>query len=151
MSSIAGRYTPGIFGLGWTTSWQTSLSVDGSGNVTINTGGAFSYFPIQANGTYLDTAGEYGSLTLSGGVYTFTDTSGTQYVFLPSGLLNYEQDTNGNRITLGYNGQNQLVTLTYSNPADPSEPTEQLTSDLQRSGFRVAGGRRHRRRLDLRL
>ena len=151
MSSIAGRYTPGIFGLGWTTSWQTSLSVDSSGNVTIDSGGYFSYFPIQANGTYLDTDGEYGTLTLSGGIYTFTDTSGTQYVFLANGLLNYEQDTNGNRITLGYNGQNQLVTLTYSNPADPSEPTEQLTSDLQRPGFRVAGGRRHRQRLDLRL
>ena len=65
--------------------------------------------------------------------------------------MNYEQDTNGNRITLGYNGQNQLVTLTYSNPSDPSEPTEQLTSDLQRPGFRVPGGRRHRRHLDLHL
>ena len=151
VSSIAGRSTPGIFGLGWTTSWQTSLSVDSSGNVTINSGGTLSYFPIQANGTYLDTDGEYGTLTQSGGIYTFTDTSGTQYVFLPNGLLNYEQDTNGNRITLGYNGQNQLVTLTYSNPSDPSEPTEQLTLDLQRPGLRVAGGRRHGRRLDLHL
>ena len=51
MSSIAGRYTPGIFGLGWATSWQTSLSVDGSGNVTINSGGALDYFPIQTNGS----------------------------------------------------------------------------------------------------
>ena len=38
VSAIAGRYTPGIFGLGWTTSWQSSLSTDSSGNVTIDTG-----------------------------------------------------------------------------------------------------------------
>ncbi len=142
LSSIAGRDTPGIFGLGWTTSWQTSLSVDSSGNVTINSGGALGYFPIQANGTFLDTEGEHGSLTQSAGIYTFTDTSGNQYVFLPNGLLNYEQDTNGNRITLGYNSQNQLVTLTYSNPSDPSEPTEQLQLTYNAQGFvsQVADG-----------
>ena len=44
--SIAGRSTPGIFGLGWATSWQTSLSVDSSGNVTIN-GGPLAYFPSR--------------------------------------------------------------------------------------------------------
>ena len=56
--------------------------------------------------------------------------------------MNYEQDTNGNRITLGYNGQNQLVTLTYSNPSDPSEPTEQLTLTYNAQGFvsQVADG-----------
>ncbi len=127
VSTIAGRYTSGIFGLGWATSWQTSLSVDSSGNVTMNSGAALAYFGLQANGSYLDTEGEYGTLTKSAGIYTFTDTSGIQYVFLPDGELNYEQDTNGNRITLGYNSTNQLDTLTYSNPADPSEPDEQLT------------------------
>jgi RHS repeat-associated protein len=142
MSSIDGRYTQGIFGLGWTTSWQTSLSVDGSGNVTIDSGGALGYFPIQANGTFLDTNGEYGSLTQSDGIYTFIDTSGNRYVFLASGLLNYEQDTNGNRITLGYNGQNEMVTLTYSNPSDASEPAEQLGLTYNAQGFvsKVADG-----------
>ena len=124
-STIDGRYRPGLFGLGWATSWQTSLSVDASGNVTIDSGGALSYFASQANGSYLDTDGEYGTLTQSGGIFTFTATSGTQYVFLPNGLLNYEQDTNGNRITLGYNAQNQLVSadLLQSRPILPSRPS----------------------------
>ena len=65
--------TPGIFGLGWTTSWQISLSVDTSGNVTIDSGGALGVFVEQPNGTFLDTDGEYGTLTQSGGIYTFTD------------------------------------------------------------------------------
>ena len=136
LSSIAGRYLQGIFGLGWTTSWQTSLSVDASGNVTIDSGGALGFFVHQANGsTFAPTDTAYGTLTLAGNVFTYTDTTGLQYVFLPSGQLNYEQDTNGNRITLGYNAQNQLVTLTYSNRADSAEPTEQLTLTYNAQGF----------------
>src|SRR5208283_262616 len=83
----------------------------------------------------LVTSGEAGTLTRSAGIYTFTKTSGIQYVFLLNGLLNYEQDTNGNRITLGYNSQNQLVTLTYSNPSDPSEPSAQLSLTYNAQGF----------------
>ena len=55
VSSIAGRYQQGIFGLGWVTSWQTSLSTDSSGNVTINSGGSLTYFVKQPNGSFLDT------------------------------------------------------------------------------------------------
>jgi YD repeat-containing protein len=121
--------------LGWTTSWQTSLSVDSSGDVTIDSGGSFAYFPIQAGGAFLNTDAEYGTLTKFAGIYTFTQASGTQFVFFANGLLNYEQDKNGNRITLGYNGQNQLITLTYANVADASEPTEQLSLTYNAQGF----------------
>jgi RHS repeat-associated protein len=135
VSTIGGRYTSGIFGLGWVTSWQTSLSTDSSGNVTIDFGGSPSFFVRQANGTYLDTAGEHGTLTLSAGVYTYTDAAGTQYVFGSNGQLNYAQDTNGNLSTLGYNAQNQLVSLTYSNPGNSSEPTEQLSMSYNAQGL----------------
>jgi RHS repeat-associated protein len=135
VSSIAGRYQPGIFGLGWTTSWQTSLSVDGVGNVTIGLGGTLRYFVAQPDGTFLDTAGETGTLTLTGGVYTYTTATGLQYVFLPDGQLNYMQDTNGNRLTLGYNTGGQLVSVTYSNPSVPSQPTEQLTLSYNGQGL----------------
>ena len=135
-STIASRYTPGMFGVGWSTSWQTSLAVDSSGNVTIDSdsGLSSSFFVKQANGDYLDTDGEAGTLSLSAGVYTFTDIGGDQSVFLASGLLNYIQDTNGNRITVGYSGR-QLTSLTYSNAADPSQPTEQLTLSYNVLGF----------------
>ena len=132
--SIASRNTPGMFGLGWTTSWQASLSVDSAGNVTIDSDGSSSLFVHQANGTYLATAGVTGSLTLAG-VYTYTNINGNESVFQPDGQLSYVQDTNGNRITLGYNTQNQITTLTYSNPADPSEPTEQLSLTYNAQGF----------------
>ncbi len=124
------------------TSWQTSLTVDPAGNVTINNGGALSYFGMQPNGSYLDTDGEYGTLTVAGGTYTFTITTGTKYVFLSDGQLNYEQDANGNRITLAYDKENQLVSLTYSNPSDSSEPAEQLALTYNAQGLvsQVADG-----------
>jgi RHS repeat-associated protein len=141
-STIAGRYTAGIFGLGWSTSLQMSLAVDSFGNVTIYSGGSVSYFESQPNGTYADADGEYGTLSQAGGVYTFTDTAGTHYVFLANGSISYEQDTDGNRITLDYNAENQPVTVTYSNPSDPSEPTEQLSLSFNAQGFvsQVADG-----------
>lgn len=135
VSTPAGRSSTGLFGLGYTCSWQSALSTDpASGNVSLTAGGAQAFFVKQANGTYLDTAGAFGTLTRSG-TYTFTDTHGTQYVFLANGKLNYEQDTNGNRITLGYNASNQLVTLTYSNVNDASEPTEQISLEYNAQGF----------------
>jgi RHS repeat-associated protein len=140
--SVAGRYQEGIFGEGWTSSWETSLNTDPSGNVTIQSSGRLAYFFLQPNGTYLNTDAEFGTLTSSGGVFTFTNTAATRYVFLANGALNYEQDTNGNRITLGYDAQSKLVSLTYSNPSEPSEPTEQLTLSYNSQGFvsQVADG-----------
>ena len=52
------------------------------------------------------------------------------------------QDTNGNRITLTYNVQDQLTSLIYANPADASEPIEQLTLTYNGQGLvsQVADG-----------
>ncbi len=141
-SNIAGRYESGMFGLGWTTSWQGSLSVTDSGDATIDIGGTISYFTIQPNGTFTGVDGEPGTLLQIGRDYVFIAPSGTQYAFSSNGLLSYEQDTNGNRITLLYNGQNQIVSLTYSNVNDPSEPSEALTMTYNSQGFvsQVADG-----------
>ena len=157
-SSIAGRYSQGIFGLGWSSSWEMSLSEDNSGDVSLYLGGAqvsallapTSYF-VRENIGYLDVDGEYGMLASSNGEFIYTNPNGIQYVFFtpgtsvsgsPGGRLSYVQDANGNRITLGYNTQDQLITLTYSNPADPSEPTEQLSLTYNAQGFnsQVADG-----------
>ena len=135
VSSIADRNQQGIFGLGWSTSWDTSISVDSSGNASISSEGYLSYFVLQPNGSYIGTDGTNGALTSSGGVFTLTSSTGTKYVFLPNGFLNFEQDTNGNRITPGYDASSRLTTLTYSNPADPSEPAEQLTLTYNAAGL----------------
>jgi RHS repeat-associated protein len=134
-STLAYRNQTGVFGVGWSTSWNTALTVDGSGNVAISAGGSFHYFVRQANGSYLDTSGVYGTLALSGGVYTHTATNGVKSVFRADGLLNFMQDTNGNRITLGYDAQHRLTTLTSSSVTAPANPTEQLTLTYNAQGF----------------
>ena len=114
-ASISGRDTMGPFGMGWTDNWQISASADSDGNVTISDDGSLLYFAKQSDGSYLDAPGEYGTLTLVSGAYQYVQTDGTIIAFNTNGTLNYEQDTNGNRITAGYNSSGELTSLTASN------------------------------------
>jgi RHS repeat-associated protein len=113
VQSIAGRYQLGPLGRGWADTWDMTVTADASNDVTIAGGGAVHVFTIGPEGAYQAAPGDYGTLTLQNGDYTFRDKQGTVYVFLPDGLLSYEQDSNGNRITATYNG-NQLTSLTDS-------------------------------------
>ena len=114
-ASIAGRYTEGILGFGWTTNWDISASTDSNGDAVIENQGVSFYYFKQANGTYQDEAGDHSVLTFANGAYKLVATDGTTYQFNPNGTLAYVQDTNGNRITAGYNTAGQLVSLTDSN------------------------------------
>ncbi len=114
--SISGRYTEGILGYGWTNNWDTSAVAMPNGDVAIQSDGAFSYFSLQPNGSFAPEPGEEGTtLTLRGGAYQLVAADGSTTLFNTNGTLAYVQDTHGNRITAGYNGQNQLVSLTDSN------------------------------------
>ena len=114
-SSISGRDTMGPFGYGWTDNWQISASADSGGNLTISDDGALLYFAKNPNGGYTEAPGEYGTLTLANGAYQYVETDGTIIAFNPNGSLDYEQDTNTNRITAGYNAGGELTSLTASN------------------------------------
>ena len=114
-ASISGRDTMGPFGLGWTDNWQVSAGADSLGNVTITDDGALLYFAKNALDSYTPSPGEYGTLTLANGAYQYVQTDGTILAFNPNGSLDYEQDTNGNRITAGYNASGGLTSLTASN------------------------------------
>ena len=114
-ASISGRDTMGPFGMGWTDNWQISASADSAGNVTISDDGSLLYFAINSNGSYTPAPGEYGTLALMSGAYQYVQTDGMIIAFNSNGSLNYEQDTNGNRITAGYNPSGELTSLTASN------------------------------------
>ncbi len=114
-ASISGRDTMGPFGLGWTDNWQISASADSQGNVTISDDGSELYFAKNSDGSYTDAPGEYGTLTLVNGAYQYVQTDGTILAFNPNGSLDYEQDTNDNRITAGYSASGELTSLTAAN------------------------------------
>ena len=105
----------GPFGYGWTDNWQISASADSAGNVTISDDGSLLYFAINSDGSYTPAPGEYGTLTLTNGAYQYVQTDGTIIAFNTNGSLNYEEDTNGNKVTAGYNASGELTSLTASN------------------------------------
>ena len=114
LQPLPGRYQLGRLGRGWTDNWDISATTDVQGNVTILASGGVRAFGKQADGSYQAGPGDYGVLTLTGGVYRLREKDGTTYSFRPNGKLDYVQDRIGNRITVGYIG-NQLTSLTASN------------------------------------
>ena len=114
MQSISGRNIPGTLGLGWVSDWDISAATESDGSVLIEDAGAPRIFTPQGDGTYVGEPGDHGILSLIGGAYQLRETDGTVEAFLPSGQLDYVQDSNGNRITAGYNSSGQMISLTDS-------------------------------------
>ena len=114
LQTLSGRYSLGPLGRGWTEPWDISLSTDAAGNVDIQASGGHRIFLVQADGTYEGSAGDYATLTRDQGLYRLQESDGTAYVFGADGKLDYVEDTNGNRITAVYSGD-QLTSLVHSN------------------------------------
>jgi RHS repeat-associated protein len=113
---LSERFRLGPLGRGWTDQWDSSATADAQGNVTIERRGAIRFFQGLSNGTYQGLPGDDATLTLQAGSYRLRETDGSLSVYRTDGLLDYVQDTHGNRITLGYvNGR--LTTLTHSSGA----------------------------------
>ena len=105
--------TNGPFGYGWASSYDMSLAVDGSGNVTVSqeNGSQVTFNPAPGGG-YI--AGQRVTATLvknGDGSYTFTRGRRERFTFSSAGLLTGETDLNGYMTTLSYNGT-QLATVT---------------------------------------
>src|SRR5262249_47656983 len=112
--SISGRYRMGTLGRGWVSNWDINATTDASGDVNVSDAGVPRTFTMQPDGTFLALPGDHGTLLLTEGVYQLRETDGTITRFRADGKLDYVQDTNGNRITAGYNAGGQLVSLTHS-------------------------------------
>ena len=104
-----------MFGYGWATTWDYSVSTDADGNVVVNEAGTLVFVTLQSDGSFQSDACCGGTLTLSNGAYRLTAQDGSIVQFNPNGTLAYDQDANGNRATAGYNTAGQLVSLTTNN------------------------------------
>ncbi len=113
--TISQRYESGPLGRGWSHNWDFSLDVADDGTVTITGPGATRrVFLPDIRGGYFSQAGDYATLTdLGGGAFSVQEQGGLLTVFHADGKLDYVEDTNGNRITAGYTGE-QLTSLTHS-------------------------------------
>ncbi len=100
--------TSGPFGFGWTHNYNTSLTVDGGGNVTVNWGDGKteSYTPDGAGG-FTAKPGVFDTLIANaGGTYTLKKKDLTNYNFDATNHLASIVDRNGNTIALTYTGSN---------------------------------------------
>ena len=116
--AISQRYETGPLGRGWSHNWDYSLDVGDDGTVTINgPGGTRRVFLPDIRGGYFSQPGDYATLTdLGGGAFSLREKGGLLTEFRSDGKLDYVEDTNGNRITAGYSGE-QLTSLTHSSGA----------------------------------
>jgi RHS repeat-associated protein len=114
--AIGSRYTAGILGLGWSTSWQMALSKNSDGTIDVGFGNGqlTATFQPDSLGGYVSPLQDYMLTANADGTYTLTQKDGSFSVFSSSGALAYEQDTNGNRLTLSYNAAQQIVGIAAS-------------------------------------
>jgi RHS repeat-associated protein len=117
LQPIAGRYRLGPMGRGWVDNWEISETTDASGNVLFDFAGSPRFFVLRPDGSYGGAPGDAATLTKVGGVFQLREADGTVEQFLANGLLDFVQDTNGNRITAGYDSNGRLISLTHSSGA----------------------------------
>jgi YD repeat-containing protein len=105
--------TNGPLGFGWTDSYNWSLSVDPSGDVTVNQDDGSTVSFTDNAGTYVAPPRVLASLVMnSDRSYTFTQfANGIAYNFSSAGVLQTEVDRNGYVTTLNYTGA-QLTSVT---------------------------------------
>jgi RHS repeat-associated protein len=110
-----GQMTPGMFGYGWTSSFDAQLSVDsGSATATVEQpNGSIAGFTINTDGTFAPDEGIQATLTENGdGTYTYTLPDQESYVFGSTGNLESMSTSSGVTTTLQYNPNGQLTSVT---------------------------------------
>ena len=110
---IALRYTLGALGRGVPDSTINTATTDVDGNAIIKSAGLVRQFFKQRDGSFRSVSGDPGSLSLQGGLFKLRESDGTLLVFQSGGLLDYIEDTNGNRLTYNYTS-GRLTSLTDS-------------------------------------
>ncbi|MDW7656457.1 MAG: DNRLRE domain-containing protein, partial [Bacillota bacterium] len=110
-----------LYGRGWRTNYDQRVSTVTIGTVNyykyVDEDGTIHYFR-QVNGVWKDESGLDLRLTVASYVVTITDKNGNFLVFHPTnsatkpGFLNYIQDRNGNRQTVGYDANSRISQVT---------------------------------------
>jgi YD repeat-containing protein len=106
----------GLFGRGWSTAYDESLTLFDSSVVRLNApDGRGIYFgrPPGSSGAFLSLVGDFhGQITQTAGGYNLSLKDGTLHQFNSTGRLNGFIDRNGNQTTLQYNVSGKLSSVT---------------------------------------
>ena len=104
----------GPLGVGWTHSYNASLTVQASGDIVYRSGGGqLVVFALRADGSYSKPLGGRSGLEkLADGSYVLTRPDQVQYRFDSAGRLTQIADRNGNRLLFGHDGAGLLASIT---------------------------------------
>jgi len=105
--------TKGIFGYGWTSTYDMNLVVNGGGSVTITEADGSQVTAEPSGSSYTLPAWADSTLSYSSGTYTFVRQQTETYAFNSSGQLTSIADRFGNTTTLSYTS-GKLSTVTDS-------------------------------------
>ena len=105
-----------LFGLGWTTDYDESLTIYEDRLVRLNMPDARGVYFARANTSdpfrTVSPDARAGLVKNVDDTYTLTFEDGRVHKFNASGRLEWQQDRNGNQTTLSYNGNGHLVSVT---------------------------------------
>jgi RHS repeat-associated protein len=112
---INDRYAVGMFGIGWSVPYQSSLQIETSGDAVLHTvGEGDETFQADTRGGYFNSDDGNSLAANSDGTYTITGTDGESDTYSGTGTLLYHADGQGDRINFGYDGSGRLISLTAS-------------------------------------
>ena len=110
-----GASTAGVFGNGWTSSYDQHLTLggkDGSILVTLSDGSQLIAEPNGSGGFTLPSSSDDTFTQNGDGTYTLTEKATEFLTFSSAGLLTTISDLNGYQTALAYNGSDQLISVT---------------------------------------
>ncbi len=105
LSGLEQRFTVGSLGRSWSHNFDFQLSQPDASTVRIaGPGGGVRVFTKGTDGSWIPSAGDFATLTASGGGYALKEKTGLLWRFSGDGRLTSVEDPNQNRVTLGYTG-----------------------------------------------
>jgi RHS repeat-associated protein len=110
-SASSPPFAAGIFGTGWTSSFEDRLQTIGTGKRYWSGSGNTVAFDT-ATGAVVSPVDFHATLTSAGGQSTITFADGSRKTFNAGGYLVSSTDRNGNATTLTYDATNRVTTIT---------------------------------------
>jgi RHS repeat-associated protein len=103
--------TSGRLGTGWTDNYAVSLAIQPNGDAILHGDeGQLVTYTKQPDGSFVGAAGALSTLTAIAGGYKLVRTDQVTYTFSSAGVLQSEQDRNGQGLSFTYDGSGRLAT-----------------------------------------
>lgn len=120
ITGASGKYSGMKLGRGWMLDIQQIITEHDNGYLLYADGdGTVHYFSLDGS-VYKDEDGLNLTITKSGNNYTLKDKK-DNISYFSNGMLSYQQDANGNRVSYSINSSGQIVSVTRQNSGESQE------------------------------